>query len=56
MVSSPTPTRSEVCHLIDAYLGGFDSCVLSNETAYGKYPEEAIRLVVEVTKDLNRIE
>lgn len=49
MVASPIPTRSEVCHLLDAFANGFSSCILSNETAYGKYPKEAVTIVKEVT-------
>ena len=49
MVSSPIPTRSEVCHLLDALESGYKSCILSNETAYGKYPKEAVSIVKEVT-------
>lgn len=49
MVASPIPTRSEVCHLLDAFANGYSSCILSNETAYGKYPKEAVTIVKEVT-------
>jgi pyruvate kinase len=37
------PTRSEVCHLYDVLLRGFDGLVLSDETAIGVNPENAVR-------------
>jgi pyruvate kinase len=37
------PTRSEVCHLYDVLARGFDGIVLSDETAIGVDPENAVR-------------
>lgn len=42
MTSHPTPTRSEVVHLSDIELAGFNGIVLSDETAIGKYIYEVV--------------
>ncbi|HSV86362.1 MAG TPA: pyruvate kinase [Levilinea sp.] len=41
MVTSATPTRSEVCCLYDGLKAGYAGVVLSDETAVGRYPVEA---------------
>ena len=43
MTRSPTPTRSEVCHLHDLAASGWAGVVLSDETAVGSHPVEAVR-------------
>ncbi len=43
MTVSPAPTRSEVCYLHDCLMRGYQGFVLSDETAVGKYPIEAVR-------------
>jgi pyruvate kinase len=47
MVSSPVPTRSEVCYLHDALTAGYAGVVLSDETALGKYPVEACSMAAQ---------
>jgi pyruvate kinase len=51
MVDTPFATRSELCHLKDIQRRGFAGVVLSNETAYGSFPIETIKTVLEVTSD-----
>lgn len=41
MTGSPTPTRSEICHLYDALQAGYAGFVLSDETAVGRFPVES---------------
>jgi pyruvate kinase len=46
------PTRSEVCHIHDVLLRGFDGVVLSDETAIGVDPENAVRWAARLLRGL----
>jgi pyruvate kinase len=48
------PTRSEVCHLHDALLRGFAGIVLSDETAIGVDPVNAVRWAARLLRELGR--
>ena len=43
LVSSVEPTRSEVCHLYELLARGYAGIVLSDETAVGQAPVDAVR-------------
>jgi len=48
MVNNPTPTRAEVTDIANAIIDGTDAVMLSEETAVGKYPIEALNVMKKV--------
>lgn len=55
MIYNPQPTRAEAADAANAILDGTDALMLSAETAIGKYPVEAVRVLASVAEEVEKL-
>jgi pyruvate kinase len=55
MVENPRPSRAEASDVANGIVEGADALMLSNETAVGKYPLEAVRMMNRIIEEMEEV-